>query len=123
MWFFAELTEYFQSRKAHIVGKMNDQSFLQVEKLGYQRQFLEELFSMVGKTIPFYSSSLQELLQSELHIPKRRLIIIVSDFLAYGETEKRLLGQLREKHEVRLVQIPTRLAKISEALLLTTISN
>lgn len=119
MWFFAELTEYFQSRKAHIVGKLNDQSFLQIEKPGYQREFLEGLIAIVEKTIPFYNSSLHSLLQSELHTSKRRLIIIVSDFLAYGEAEKKLIAQLREKHEVRLVQLPTRSGKISEALLLT----
>lgn len=36
--FFVELTSYFQSRKAHITGRINNsQSFLGLEKLPYQK--------------------------------------------------------------------------------------
>lgn len=56
--------------------------------------------------IPRYQSSLYDLLYQESLLPKRRLIIVVSDFLSYDDKEKRLLNLLRERHEVKLVQIP-----------------
>lgn len=123
-WFFAELTEYFQSRKAHISGLIGDQTFLQLEKPAMQKSFLETLMHYANKKIPLYTSSLCELLTREVHTPKKRLIIIVSDFLAYGEEERNLVGRLREKHEVKLVQVNAdQRGEMKEALMLDIFSH
>lgn len=113
--FFVELTSYFGSRKAHITGRINDgQSFLGLEKLPYQKFFLDAFTEKTGSLFPRYKSSLHELLAEQAKLPKRRLIIVVSDFLEYGDEEKRLMNVLREKNEVLLFSMPTN-ARLMEA--------
>ena len=47
------------------------------------------------------------MLKTQLALPKKKLIVIVSDFLTYSEEEKRLVDMLMQKHEVRLVTVMT----------------
>lgn len=103
--FFAELTTYFQSKKGHITWYMWTHTFPSLEKIGYQKTFLEACNKKTASSLPVYHSSLQALLASQLSIPKQRLIIVVSDFLAYGTEEERLVNMLRQKHEVLLITI------------------
>jgi|GEM_PF-3198578 len=119
--FFAELTQYFQARKAHITGRICKRSFLQLEKLGFQKRFLDAFLEKTKNIFPIYSSSLHDLLTTQIALPKRRLIIIVSDFLTYGDAEKRLLNVLRQKHDVKLVQMPVegKRVQLTEALSLS----
>jgi hypothetical protein len=90
-----------------------------LEKPVYQKKFLEECEKKLNKSMPVYRSSLLVLLKKEVAMPKKRLIILVADFLDYDEEEKKLVGILRDKHEVRLVQIPTMTKQLSGTLLLT----
>ena len=88
-----------------------------------QKFFLDAYVKKIEKQFPLYSSSLDMLLDAQLAMPKSRLIIIVSDFLAYGEEQERKVNMLRQKHEVRLVQIDVvNNNTLKESLLLHTFS-
>lgn len=105
--FFAQLTHYFQKEKAHISACLSDHSLVWLHTPVGQKAFVERLSTMTNNVFPLYSSSLTQLLTEQSMITKRRLLIIVSDFLVYNEQERKLVDGLRERNEVRLVQLPT----------------
>lgn len=115
--FFAELTSYFQEKKAHITWWLGEEIFLSLEKPVSQKGFLEACDKKIGRALPLYTSKLWSLLAQQRAVAKKRLIIIVSDFLSYGEEEKRQVNVLRQKHEVILLRMPMDEKKVSADML------
>lgn len=105
--FFAGICGYFQASRSRISVMLPNAIYSGVEQLAKQRSFVEAYEKRIVSTLPVYNSSLHRLLRAELMSPKRRLIIVVSDFLSYDDEAKKLIAQLSERHEVRLVNVFT----------------
>lgn len=116
--FFAAVCQYFQSSRSRITVRLPEGIYEGVEQLAKQKYFVEAYEKHINSTMPLYTSHLHELLRAELLAPKRRLILIVSDFLSYDEEAKRLIAQLSGRHEVRLISIFT-----SSAALVKNVTN
>jgi len=103
--FFAGLLHHFRAEQADITGYIPDKSFPHLEKPTEQKRFLSAI-SRSFLLPSIYHSSLSFFLQQELIHSKRRIIVIVSDFLRVTEEDQKCLAVLQQKHEVVLVRLP-----------------
>jgi len=65
----------------------------------------QKLQSLVVNQKPLYQSSLSLFLDTMVQTKKRRIILIVSDFLAMSDTDRNRLSWLGKDHQILCVRV------------------